>query len=224
MKKRNQKTREEYQDEFNELMKKYNYVPQEGEIIKQASEPYPAYWFVSNKCYVFSIHSGKIKILKLLHRLTGKKGKKRGQDWYYFYQKKHISAHKLIADTFLVPEFEGKNYEIHHKESRNSFKANEGHICNSADKLQILPQKIHRQLTTYTNKTEEQHQKEIQKKAKKSNCKQYNYTQEQMQLFVADLLENNDGILLLKRLDDDMSGAYKVKKVKFDGSKIHIEL
>lgn len=222
---RNQKTREEYQLKFNELMKSYIYVPQEGEIIKQAPEPYPAYWFVSNKCYVFSIHSDEIKILKLLHRLTGKKGKKRGQDWYYFYnKKKHLSAHKLIADTFLKPEFEGKNYEIHHKKPRNSFKPNEGNMCNSVDNLQMLPKKLHTQLTTYTNKTEEQHQKEIQKKVKKSNCKQYKYTQEQMQLFVADLLANNDGILLLKRLDDDMSGAYKIKKVKFDGSKIHIEL
>ena len=98
---RNQKTREDYQRKFNELMKSYIYVPQEGEIIKQASEPYPAYWFVSNKCYVFSIHSGEIKILKLLHRLTGKKGKKRGQDWYYFYNKGNLHKIRNIKKFIL---------------------------------------------------------------------------------------------------------------------------
>lgn len=50
-------TREEYKEKFEKLC----FIYQDGEVIVQAKEPYPQYWFVSNKGYVISIHGRKVK-------------------------------------------------------------------------------------------------------------------------------------------------------------------
>ena len=65
------------------MMNTFNYVMQEGEQIVQCKEPYPAYWFMSNKGYLFSAYGNKIKVVKPNHRYTGTKnkdGSRTGQD------------------------------------------------------------------------------------------------------------------------------------------------
>ena len=47
-------TREDYANKFNEQMSRFNYIPQDGEHIKQCEAPYPDYWFASDKGYVFT--------------------------------------------------------------------------------------------------------------------------------------------------------------------------
>ena len=54
MRKYKKYTREECSKKFDDLMMNtFNYVMQEGEQIVQCKEPYPAYWFMSNKGYLF---------------------------------------------------------------------------------------------------------------------------------------------------------------------------
>ena len=76
MRKYKKYTREEYSKKFDDLMMNtFNYVMQEGEQIVQCKEPYPAYWFVSNKGYLFSAYGNKIKVVKPNHRYIGTKNK-----------------------------------------------------------------------------------------------------------------------------------------------------
>ena len=63
MRKYKKYTREECSKKFDDLMMNtFNYVMQEGEQIVQCKEPYPAYWFMSNKGYLFSAYGNKIRI------------------------------------------------------------------------------------------------------------------------------------------------------------------
>ena len=56
-------TREDYKRKFDKLMETFNFIPQAGEEIVQCREPYPAYWFVSNKGYVLSVSGNGIKYI-----------------------------------------------------------------------------------------------------------------------------------------------------------------
>ena len=55
------KTREDYKQKFDKLMETFNFIPQDGEEIVQCKDPYPPYWFVSNKGYVLSVYGHGIK-------------------------------------------------------------------------------------------------------------------------------------------------------------------
>ena len=153
-------TRKEYANKFNEQMNRFNYIPQEGEVIVQAKAPYPDYWFVSNKGYVFTAYrSSKIP----------------GGD---------VPAWKVVADHFCECEFPGyedEEKDIHHIQKRATFQSDEGHLCNRADNLQILPKSVHKELTKFSSKTSEEYDKEIEAKIKKSGCPQY-YTNDLMSL------------------------------------------
>lgn len=158
-------TREQYADKLKKQMERYCYIPQAGEEIRQCESPYPPFWFISNKCILFSAYYNDIKIVKLNHRPTGAKnndGERSGQDWYYEYRVKgeknnrHVTAHKLMADHFLECEFEhdlDDLLEVHHVKKKMSFNKNDGNICNSSDNLQILPKSIHTKATAASKKS-----------------------------------------------------------------------
>ena len=77
-------SRKEYKEKLDRQMNEFNYILQEGEQIVQCKEPYPAYWFVSNKGYLFSAYGSKIKVIKPNHRHTGiknKDGRKLLHEW-----------------------------------------------------------------------------------------------------------------------------------------------
>ena len=161
------------------MMNTFNYVMQEGEQIVQCKEPYPAYWFMSNKGYLFSAYGNKIKVVKPNHRYTGTKnkdGSRTGQDWYYEYKvkgqkhNKHVSMYRVMSDCFLENEFGSDDNEIHHIRKKNQYKPSEGKECNRADNLQLLPREIHKNLTYYASKTDVDHNKEMEEKIKNADC------------------------------------------------------
>ena len=114
MRKYKKYTREECSKKLDDLMMNtFNYVMQEGEQIVQCKEPYPAYWFMSNKGYLFSAYGNKIKVVKPNHRYTGTKnkdGSRTGQDWYYEYKvkgqkhNKHVSMYRVRTSISQVKE------------------------------------------------------------------------------------------------------------------------
>lgn len=171
-------TREEYQEKFDRMMEEYNYIPQEGERIIQCHAPYPAWWFISNMGYLLSCHKNRITVIKANYRKTGKKnsdGSRNGQDWYYEYRVKgekhnrHIVMHKLIAEHFLINEFETlEDVEVHHIRPKNTFRENEPQFCNRVSNLQVLPKSVHKDLTHKYGKTEEEYEEEARKRAEKA--------------------------------------------------------
>lgn len=190
-------TREEYAEKFNEQMNRFNYIPQEGEVIVQAKAPYPDYWFVSNKGYVFTARYKDVKILKdnpTEQGLKNKAGLRAGKKWRYSNEGKDVPAWKVIADTFCENEFTGyedeKNH-IHHIQKRQTFKPEEGKLCNRADNLQILPESIHRELNHYHSKTTDELDKEVEKKVLKSGCPVYAFTEEQLEMILINAIRSS---------------------------------
>ena len=198
MRKYKKYTREECSKKFDDLMMNtFNYVMQEGEQIVQCKEPYPAYWFMSNKGYLFSAYGNKIKVVKPNHRYTGTKnkdGSRTGQDWYYEYKvkgqkhNKHVSMYRVMSDCFLENEFGSDDNEIHHIRKKNQYKPSEGKECNRADNLQLLPREIHKNLTYYASKTDVDHNKEMEEKIKNADCPSFQLSQEQFQVLLMSAL------------------------------------
>ena len=233
MGKRMKKTtrREEYKEKFNEQMNKFNYIPQDGEKIVQCKAPYPEYWFISNKGYLFSVYSGKIKILKANHRYTGVKNKygiRPGQDWYYEYvaegekYNRHVTMYRVISDHFLKNEFDSANDEIHHIRKKVLYKPNEGNVCNRAENLQLLPREIHKELTHYASKTNAEHDKELEKKIREADCSSYQFTQEQFEALIKWNLQNCAAlgmtpVIYMTTITDDVSEIEaEAHPLKFD--------
>ena len=202
MRKYKKYTKEEYSKKFDDLMENtFNYVMQEGEQIVQCKEPYPAYWFMSNKGYLFSAYGSKIKVVKSNHRYTGTKnkdGSRTGQDWYYEYKvagqkhNKHVTMYRVMSDCFCENEFGSEDNEIHHIRKKNQYKPSDGKECNRADNLQLLPRKIHKNLTYYASKPDAEHNKELEEKIKNADCLSFQLSQEQFQdLLMAALYDCN---------------------------------
>jgi len=202
MRKYKKYTREEYSKKFDDLMENtFNYVMQEGEQIVQCKEPYPAYWFMSNKGYLFSAYGSKIKVVKSNHRYTGTKnkdGSRTGQDWYYEYKvagqehNKHVTMYRVMSDCFCENEFGSEDNEIHHIRKKNQYKPSEGKECNRAENLQLLPRKIHKNLTYYASKPDAEHNKELEEKIKNVDSPSFQLSQEQFQdLLMAALYDCN---------------------------------
>lgn len=221
MSKRKKLSREQYAKKFKDQMNKYNYIPQEGEIIMQCKEKYPSYWFISNKSYLFSVYRNNIKIIKSNYRPCGKD--KKEHDWYYTYKepnKKHvtkISQHKLIAEHFSECEFtncEDENKEVHHGMRRSTFKPNEPQLCNRADNLQTLPISIHNQLTTFSNKSMEEHEKQIQDKMKEAKL-HLAITDEQFRKQIEYNQKLNPNAVVFVQMEDGTTLAYPISAIKF---------
>ena len=189
-------TRKEYAEKFNEQMNRFNYIPQAGEQIRQCKTPYPDYWFASDKGYLFTAYYKDVKILNdnpTEQGLKNKSGLRAGKKWRYSNEGKDVPAWKVIADTFCENEFTGyedeKNH-IHHIQKRQTFTPEEGHLCNRADNLQILPKSIHKELTHYASKTNEEIDEELWQKIKKSGCPVYQFTEEQLEKILINAIQN----------------------------------
>lgn len=167
------RTKEQYQEKFIRLLEETNYQLQDGEEIIQCKDPYPAYWFVSNKGRLLSVYGGSIRTVKANYRTTGKSNKdgaKKGQDWYYEYKipgekwNTKVTAHTLFAEYFLGYE-RHKNLEVHHIKKSKSFSLEESEKCNCVDNLQVLPKQIHQNATKIGSHTKDQLSAERNKNA-----------------------------------------------------------
>lgn len=160
-------TKEEYQEKFTRLLEETNYQLQDGEEIRQCKDPYPAYWFVSNKGYLLSVYGKTIKHVKARYRTTGKTS----GNWFYTYvnksgKRKNVTVHTLFAEHFLGYE-RNKGLEVHHIKKSKSFSRDEFELekCNSIDNLQVLPKDIHQKATKIGSHTQEKLEEERNKNA-----------------------------------------------------------
>lgn len=217
-------TREQYQEKFDEQMERFCYIRQEGEQIVQCKEPYPPFWFVSNKGYLFSAYYRDARILDNNPTSNGLKdndGNYVGRKWHYLYgDNKDVTMHKLIAEHFLECDFEtdpNEKVEIHHIKKQKSFSDEEGNLCNSADNLQLLPRKIHTMATYYGSKSDQQIDADTMEKAK--NVPHYELTEEQMIRFVMQAMQQaidaGETALVFESngADDPDNREVKVKKI-----------
>lgn len=194
-------TRQQYSDKFDQQMERFNYIPQQGEMILQCSAPYPDYWFMSNKGYLFSAYYNDARILKPLFRETGvknKEGKRPGQDWYYEYKvvgeknNRKISMHKLMAEMFLEDEFiSDEKRHTHHVQKRTCFDANQPQFCNRAENLQQLPNSVHKKATCFGNKTEKELDEEVMEEIKKSGKPVLFFTSQQLDGIVVESIKSS---------------------------------
>lgn len=216
MEKRKKIAREEYKEKFNKLMESFNFIYQDGEKIVQCKEPYPAYWFVSNKGYVLSVYGHGIKYIAPAVRKTGKKnkdGERPGRDWFYTYsvgeKRTNISVHKVVADHFCINEFTGDySGDTHHKRKKNSFADNEWKKCNEADNMQKLPSEIHEELTLYAKKPVEQIEAEMDHQEFDETIE---LSSDQAIALINILLQQgNEGRVYLIRDNDQAAAAYPV--------------
>lgn len=181
MNRKSKLTREEYKEKFDKLFSELYYIPLPDEKIMQCNEGYPDYWFISNKGYVLSISSGKIKRLKPYATHTGAKnkdGERPSKKWYVGKRRQPGSGtidrfylHKMVAEHFLTCELEhdlDESLEVHHKQKVITFEDNECSRANNVDNLQILPKSIHQKATNISKKTADQLDLEIEEKIKAS--------------------------------------------------------
>lgn len=199
--KKHKLTQQQYSDKFDKQMERFNYIPQPGEMILQCSAPYPDYWFLSNKGYLFSAYFDDVRILKPNLRTTGvknKEGKRPGQDWYYEYKvvgeknNRKISMHKLMAEMFVEDEFaSAEKRHTHHVQKRTSFEENQPQFCNRAENLQQLPNSVHKKATCFGNKTEKELDEEIMKKIKKSKKPVLFFTSQQFDNIVVESIKSS---------------------------------
>lgn len=212
---RRQFTREEYKEKFEKLC----FIYQDGEVIVQAKEPYPQYWFVSNKGYVISIHGRKVKKIKA-------RWNERAKQWEYEYlpkgakHNKKVIVWKIIAEHFCEDEFKiSDDTEVHHIKARKTFNPDESEICNCASNLQVLPKSIHNDLTNKYGKTIEQLDKESEERAKKAGVESVQMTNEELMRMLITGMITNDGtpiVYLSKQADDPKDiecKAYTIKAV-----------
>lgn len=217
------KTREDYKQKFDKLMETFNFIPQDGEEIVQCKDPYPPYWFVSNKGYVLSVYGHGIKYIAPSIRRTGRKnkdGERPGRDWNYTYSTNgkwiKISVHKVIADHFCLNEFTGDcSGDTHHIIKKNSFADNQWKECNEADNLQKLPQEIHQELTQYSRRMPEQIEAEWDQKAIEDHAEVIELPQkqltEQMVALINTLIQQGvDCRVYMVRDNDQAAAAYPV--------------
>lgn len=213
---RTELTREGYQKKWKYLMETFNYVYQDGEEIVQCRDPYPPYWFVSNKGYVMSVYGSGIKLLSPGIRRTGhknKNGERPGRDWYYVYVMNHkrttISVHKVIADHFCLNEFTGDySGDTHHIRKKNSFADNEWKECNEAANMQNLPEEYHEELTAYAKKPAEQIEAEMDQQEFDETIE---LSSDQAIALINILLQQgNEGRVYLVRDSDQAAAAYPV--------------
>lgn len=217
---KNKLTREEYAKKFEKLFAKLYYIPQAGEEIVQCKDQYPSYWFISNKGYLFSVYTQKIKILTPNFDRTGKtnqSGERAGMSWRYGTrldkpQRANLTRYdmsKLIADHFKENEFTSdEDTEIHHISKKMTYSEDEAQKCNSADNLQILPKSVHRELTRFAGKTESDFNKEL--KNKLSGRPVYAFTEEGLEQFLIQairscLANGVEPVIYTTTITDDVS-------------------
>lgn len=216
MKQKKNITRQDYFKKWEKLMESFNFIYQEGEEIVQCREPYPPYWFVSNKGYVMSVYGHGIKYIAPRIHKTGRKnknGERAGRDWQYNYSTNSkittISIHKIIADHFCVNDFTGDcSGDVHHIIKKNSFADNQWKECNEATNMQKLPPEIHEELTSYAKKPVEQIEAEMDQQEFDETIE---LSSDQAIALINILLQQgNEGRVYLVRDSDQAAAAYPV--------------
>lgn len=193
MKKRERKSRKYYAEKFNKL-----YIPQDDELVMQCHEPYPPFWFISNKGRLFSVAHNALKIVDQYPEINS--GTLR---WHYKYidtngKAQHIRTHQLVAEHFKeddfadYTEYEGMPREVHHINKTANYAPDQAESCNKADNLQILPAKLHRQLTAYSNRTREQEAEKLQKQIEKDQPVQVHLPSGGLDVMLGALVNNQD--------------------------------
>lgn len=233
---KNKLTRQQYKEKFDQQMERFNYIKQPGEVILQCNAPYPEYWFLSNKGYLFTAYYNDVRIIKPNPTETGaknKEGKRTGQNWEYEYKvageknNRHVAMHKLMAEMFVEDEFTSdEDRDVHHIQKRTSFDVSQPQFCNRAENLQRIPTPIHKQATYYGSKTMEELDKETQKKIEESGCPQFFLTQQQFQMVLESVLKSRiaagvQPYVIMTTVEDDVSkikvDVQPVKSFSFDG-------
>lgn len=215
-------SRKEYKEKFDHLMEtEYNYIPQDGERIIQCHEPFPDWWFISNKCYLFSVANKHIKILNDNPSECGlkrKDGTYQETKWRYRYGKNDISTWKLVAEHFCECEFDtDEEIDIHHIKGKTTFNPEDGKKCNRADNLQALPKSVHKDLTHKYGKTIEQLDKESEERAKKAGVESVQMTNEELMRILITGILTNEGtpiVYLSKQADDPKDIECKAHPIK----------
>lgn len=214
-------TRKDYQEKFTRLLKETNYQLQDGEEIIQCKDPYPAYWFVSNKGYLLSVSGKTIKHVKANYRTTGKSSKdgaKNGQNWYYEYktpEKKwntKVTAHTLIAEHFWGYE-RNKDLEVHHIKKSKSFSRDESEKCNCIDNLQVLPKQIHQKATKIGSHTQEKLEEERNKNAIDIIVSEDAFMRLFAGAFVENVKQGNTTMFISNNPDNLMDKTVDIKRV-----------
>lgn len=191
--KKKRKTREYYQTKFDSL-----YIPQDDELVTQCHDPYPGYWFVSNKGRLFSVAHNALKIVRQYPEISS--GTLR---WNYKYidangKAQHIRTHQLIAEHFKddafrnYTEYEGMPREVHHINKTTNYAPDQAESCNRADNLQILPSTLHKQLTAYSNRTRDQEKLKLQKQVEKDQPVQVHLPSGGLDVMLEALIDNQD--------------------------------
>lgn len=214
---RRRPSREEYAEKFKKQLEKAEYELKPGEKIIQCRNPYPDYWFISDQGYIFTAFYNDLRILNDNPTVQGPKNKDGERDsvrWKYFYGDSQVTAWRLMAEYFLECNFDTEeNIVVHHIKPRSSFDKSQGAECNRADNLQMLPDKVHRDLTTYNNPNyEKNHAAKIRKEMQKNNV---SMTIQPINLtkFTEALLQSidfEDCEIYLKNLETGESAAFHV--------------
>lgn len=222
-------TREYYKEKFEKQMERFYYILQDGERIVQCRDPYPPFWFISNKGYLFTAYYKDAKILNNNPTVNGLKdadGNYTGRKWHYLYgDKKDVQMQKLIAEHFLTCEFdneENEKIEIHHIRKQKAFADDEGHLCNRADNLQLLPKSVHDNVSKYGSKTLDQIDEETEKKVLESGCPIYGMTEQQLEQFVINAIKSVPYVVVYTRNTTDDIGEIKVEAHKYTADDIQI--
>lgn len=199
---KNRKTREFYQEKFNQL-----YIPQDDELVTQCHDPYPPFWFISNKGRVYSVaHNG----LQIVKAYPTNEGQNKKLIWQYKYidrngKTRHAKQHQLVAEHFKEDEFANDpRYddiprEVHHIRKTANFSPDEAESCNNADNLQILPRNVHKQATAYGNRSLTQDKERLEKLIKRDNPVHIHLPKGGLDLVLYYLVANNlMGPLIIK--------------------------
>jgi len=221
MSKKKQLTREEYAKKFKDQLQRANYQLKEGEKIIQCRDPYPDYWFISNQGYIFTAFYNDLHILNdnpTEQGLKDKDGKRRGKKWRYVSDKcGDVTAWKIMAEYFLTCEFDledGEKVDIHHIKPRSDFEPDQGSECNRPDNLQILPERIHAELSKYTSPNYEKNSEKKTIKALEKGTAHMTITDQLTPEFVKALLQGttweSGAAFYLKNLNTNETLAFPV--------------
>lgn len=155
-------TREEYKDKFDQFMREYAYIKQNGEEIIQIEEV--PYYFFSNKGYMFSVYGKTLRFLKPCK--SGKKGKKKdGADKRQAWEWKDSHGQHLRMTTMAAKYFPNRfdteefhympemTYQNHHMYCNGWDMSISPQQLNRAEDLQQVPEHIHEFMTQEQKKT-----------------------------------------------------------------------
>lgn len=215
-------TREYYFNKFNRMMEEMNYIAQEGEQIVQCREPHPAYWFISNKGRLFSVYGNSLRVVTPNFDRSGKKnknGERNGRQWRYgtHYNRTAGEPNQKYEMSRLIAEYFPQNIfnsdepmEVHHIRKRSNFSKDEASACNNIDNLQTLPQSVHKQLTYFAGRTQEELEADVQRKVEAAKAPTFFVTQEQLLSLLEEALKQSlergeQPVMYLTSLSNDIS-------------------